>query len=94
MMTGILELGGYRVVGLLLRRQRKRRRVHGRARGWYSGEYVYLRVRLPDGTRRDLYLGRPGVARRRGRPSRDEKSAPTVSDRVLSDVQPVPEGKR
>jgi len=64
---------GYRICGLITREQKKRRRVKGRARGFYEGIYVYVRVRLPDGKRRDIYLGTPGEARAPGRPKGGER---------------------
>lgn len=73
--TEIYAAHGYRVLGLLIREQRKRKRVNGRARGFYEGKYVYVRVRLPDGKKRDFYLGTESApARRRGK-SRVEKGA-------------------
>lgn len=64
-----MRLFGY-TIRFLIREQKKRRRVNGRARGFYRGKkYLYVRVRLPDGRRRDVYLGLVDLvdAGRRGR---------------------------
>lgn len=69
MQSEVRELGGYRVLALIEREHRKRKeRVPGKKQRWYRARYIYARIRLPDGTRRDIYLGTPGVARKRGRP--------------------------
>ena len=69
-MALVNEAHGYKVLGLLVREQRKRRRVNGKARGFYEGKYLYVRVRLVDGRKRDLYLGTAAAparsSRRRG----------------------------
>lgn len=68
---------GYSVVKVFCREQKKRRRQNGRARGFYEGKYIYLRVRLPDGTKRDVYLGRPGApAKPRPRRGGERAGAP------------------
>ena len=40
-----------------LRAIKTRRRQNGRARGFYEGKYIYIRVKGPDGVERDIYLG-------------------------------------
>lgn len=54
-----MQHGIYTIVGLRIRKQKKRKRVNGRARGFYMGEYVYVRVRIAGAGVEDLYLGTP-----------------------------------
>jgi len=82
-MSETLEQSGY-VVRFRVREMKKRKRVNGRARGFYEGNYVYLRVRGPDGVTRDLYLGtatesaRPRTSRV-GRKSGSSSSSPAAA---------------
>lgn len=65
-----LESHGYKILGILWRYQRKRKKKNGKKAGFYERKsYAYVRVRMPDGKKRDFYLGRPdrpAVPQKRG----------------------------
>lgn len=67
-----MKAHGY-TIRFRMRSQKKRKRVNGRARGFYEGDYVYLRVVGPDQVTRDLYLGTTTRSRQAIAPKPGEK---------------------
>lgn len=58
-----LEAHGYKVFGIIVRTHKYKKQTKGKSRrSKYEGKGIYVRVRLVDGRRRDLYLGTPAAA--------------------------------
>lgn len=67
-------------VQLRIRTLKKRRRdASGRARGFYEGKYVYVRVTDPHGRRREIYLGAGDHLVENAGPRGVERAAPASS---------------
>lgn len=75
----VLEAHGYKVLGLVVRKQKHRKQTAKRKRrSVYEGVFIYVRVRLVNGRKRDLYLGTPAAAA--ARPKKRVENEPELED--------------
>jgi hypothetical protein len=82
-----IEASGYSA-RFRVRVQKKRKRVNGRARGFYEGEFVYLRVTGPDGQVRDYYLGTSTRSRASSSKPAGEKDARSSAPAIAPAARP------